>query len=52
MYASVPGHMVIGVMRGFASASLDMPKSVTLALFLALVNGIFPWCLSLLGGGI
>ena len=31
MYASVPGHMVRGVMVGAAPASLDMPTSVTLA---------------------
>ena len=31
IYAVVPGHMVSGVIRGFMSSNLDMPKSVTFA---------------------
>ena len=38
MYASVPGHIVRGVMVGAAPASLNMPKSVTLALLLAMTS--------------
>ena len=36
MYAIVPGHWVRGVIRGVASISLDIPKSVTLALLPAI----------------
>ena len=51
MYASVPGHMVRGVMLGAVPASLDMPKSVTLALLLAMINTLLlersRWMMSL-----
>ena len=51
MYARVPGQIVSGVMAGAAPASLDMPKSVTLALLPAIKSTLLlersRWMISL-----
>ena len=42
MYCTLPGHRVREVKQGFTLASLDMPKSVTLAWVPAIIRMLFP----------